>query len=93
MKPHNLFQIEDFQKDDLTIQVQIDGKGTIDIRVKDFQKWLKDTGRLSLFDSTGEVWATINYSAYWHRSEFYICEDLYMFILQDAKTYDQILGS
>jgi hypothetical protein len=93
MKPHNLFQIEDFQKDDLTIQVQIEGKGAIDIRVKDYEKWLKDTDRLTLFDYTGTAWASMNHDAYWARSEFFICDDLYMFIVQDVKSYEQILKS
>jgi hypothetical protein len=91
MKPHTLFEIEDFQRDDLTIKVKIEGRGTtIDIGVKDYENWLKKTDRLSIFDHTGKIWAYMNPEAYWERSEFFLCDDIYMYIVSNFDFYERI---
>lgn len=83
-----LFEIEDFEKDDLIIRVNITGKNPEDIQVKKYERWLKETGRLALYDHSGKVWASFTEDAYWDRSEFLIAEDLYVYLLTRSGSDD-----
>lgn len=85
MFPQALFQIEDFQKDDLTISVQIEGRGSINISVKDYEKWLNQTCRYDM------RWGKMNAEAYWERSEFFTVQDLYEYILQHHDLIHEIM--
>jgi hypothetical protein len=79
------FQIEDYEKDDLNIQVRIEGRPSIQIPIKAFESFLKRTGRLDLHnpDNKREVWGQMNVVLYWeHRSEFFVVQDLSEYILQ-----------
>lgn len=91
MFPTTPFQIEDFQKDDLTITVQIEGREAVNISVKEYEKWLKESGHLDVFDDSFIPWAKMNPEAYWERSEFFTVQDLYEYILQSRDLVNEIM--
>jgi hypothetical protein len=94
MKPHTLFEIEDFQRDDLTIQVQIEGRGAIDIPRPAYEKFLKDSGRLNIYDPENPIkfWGQMNAELYWDcKSEFFIANDLYEYIIRNHDLVHEIL--